>query len=75
MKIIVGEIVCCIVGFSLSLCCEVNLFLNCFRAVNCLRIICLYFHYCNIACASSYKTNLRRLVTLQKRVDQGHKEV
>ena len=26
-----------------------------------------YFHYCNVVWASTYKTNLRRLVTLQKR--------
>ena len=27
-----------------------------------------YFYYCNIVWASTYKTNLRRLVNLQKRI-------
>ena len=30
-------------------------------------LICPYFYYCNIVWASTYKTNLRRLVILQKR--------
>ena len=28
-----------------------------------------YFYYCNIVWASTYKTNLRRLVLLQKRIE------
>ena len=31
-------------------------------------LIYLYFYYCNIVWASTYKTNLRRLVILQKRI-------
>ena len=31
-------------------------------------LIYTYFHYCNIVWASTYKTNLRRLVILQKRI-------
>ena len=31
-------------------------------------IIYPYFYYCNIVWASTYKTNLRRLVILQKRI-------
>ena len=43
-----------------------------FLSKTCLRtlyysMIYPYLHYCNIVWASTYKTNLRRLVTLQKR--------
>ena len=31
------------------------------------------FYYCNIVWASTYKTNLRRLVILQKRIRYNHK--
>ena len=38
-----------------------------FRMLYC-SLIYPYFYYCNIVWASTYKTNLRRLVILQKRI-------